>query len=285
MKGQRLGWAPYVLLIPSLVFLAVFFAAPMVQAFGLAFQDNQGNWSLASVETMIDDARFVKALRTTLILVVVIVPVQFALAMAMALVVNARLKWSGLWLYIFAIPLGISDLAAGIIWVAIFDRQGWLNSILQALGILDEQFVFLNYREPFWLIFTIVVAETWRATSIIMIILVAGLQGIPRDFMEAADVFGATTWQKVRRVILPMLRPSVQVALILRTILAFQAFAVVIALAGSGTTVLSAEAYRWYYDIRNSNVAAAYAGLILILSVLSTMLFLWLLPTHEEHME
>ncbi|CAN5606432.1 sugar ABC transporter permease [soil metagenome] len=283
MKGQRLGWAPYVLLVPSLAFLAMFFAAPMVQAFGLAFQDTDGAWSLTSIRTMIDDARFITALRTTLILIVVIVPVQFTLAMAMALVINARLKWAGMWLYIYAIPLGISELAAGIIWLSIFDRQGWMNSILQDLGILDQQFVFLNYQEPFWLIFCIVVAETWRATSIIMIILVAGLQGIPRDFIEAADVFGATTWQKVRRVILPMLRPSVQVALILRTILAFQAFAVVIALAGSGTTVLSAEAYRWYYDIRNSNVAAAYAGLILLLSVISTVFFLWLLPTREEH--
>lgn len=283
MRGQRLGWAPYALLLPSLAFLAIFFAAPMVQAFGLAFQNANGDWGTASVEAMLDDARFVKALRTTLILIVVIIPVQFSLALAMALVINARLKWAGLWLYIYAIPLGISELAAGIIWLAIFDRQGWLNSILQDVGILDQQFVFLNYQEPFWLILAIVVAETWRATSIIMIILVAGLQGIPRDFLEAADVFGASTWQKVRRVILPMLRPSVQVALILRTILAFQAFAVVIALAGSGTTVLSAEAYRWYYDVRNSNVAAAYAGLILLLSVIATLGFLWLLPVREEH--
>jgi multiple sugar transport system permease protein len=285
MKGQRLGWAPYALLVPSLVFLALFFAAPMVQAFGLAFQNVDGEWSTRSIRTMVDDARFFKALRTTLILIVVLIPVQFALAMAMALVINARLKGAGFWLYIYALPLGISELAAGIIWLAIFDRQGWLNSILEGVGILDQQFIFLNYQEPFWLILAIVVAETWRATSIIMIILVAGLQGIPRDFLEAADVFGASTWQKVRRVILPMLQPSVQVALILRTILAFQAFAVVIALAGSGTTVLSAEAYRWYYDVRNSNVAAAYAGLILLLSVVATILFLWLLPVREEHQE
>ena len=79
-----------------------------------------------------------------------------------------------------------------------------------------------------------------------------------------------------------MLRPSVQIALILRTILAFQAFAVVLALAGSGTTVLSAEAYRWYYDIRDSHVAAAYASLILVLSIASTVLFLVLLPVREE---
>jgi len=255
----------------------------MVQAFGLAFQNTDGSWSTSSIRAMLDDPRFFKALRTTVGLILILIPVQFALALAMALVINAKLRFSGLWLYIFAIPLGISELAAGIIWLAIFDRQGWLNSILQDLGIIEQQRIFLNYQEPVQLLLCIVIAETWRATSIIMIILVAGLQGIPRDYLEAADVFGATAWQKVRRVILPMLRPSVQVALILRTILAFQAFAVVIALAGSGTTVLSAEAYRWYYDVRNSNVAAAYAGLILVLSICSTIFFLWLLPVREEH--
>jgi multiple sugar transport system permease protein len=282
MRGQRLGWAPYALLLPTLAFLAIFFAMPMVRALGLAFRDADGNWSLDSWDTMFGDARFGEAMTTTLLLIIVIIPVQFALAMAMALVINARLKFSGLWLYIYAIPLGISELAAGIIWYAIFTQQGWLNSILEDLGVLDRPFIFLNYQNQGWLIFCIVMAEAWRATSIIMVILVAGLQGIPRDYFEAADVFGASAWQKVRRVTLPMLRPSVQVALILRTILAFQAFAVVLALAGSGTTVLSAEAYRWYYDIRDSHVAAAYASVILVLSIASTILFLVLLPTREE---
>jgi multiple sugar transport system permease protein len=282
VKAHRLGWAPYLLLLPSLAFLAVFFAAPMVQAFGLAFQDADGAWSTASIRRMVADAQFVEALRTTLILIVVIIPVQFALALAMALVVNARLKGAGLWLYVFAIPLGVSELAAGIIWFAIFTERGWLNSFLEGLGLLDRPFIFLNYQEPAWIVFAVVLAEAWRATSIIMIILVAGLQSIPRDYLEAADVFGATGWQKVRRVILPLLRPSIQVALILRTILAFQVFATVIAIAGQGLTVLSSEAYRWYSDYRDPHVAAAYAGFILLLSVLSTLLFLWLVPVHEE---
>ncbi|MBA2289148.1 MAG: sugar ABC transporter permease [Chloroflexia bacterium] len=254
----------------------------MVQSFGLAFQDVDNNWSLDSWRTMFNDARFNEALLTTLLLIIVIVPVQFVMAMGMALVINAKLKFSGLWLYIYAIPLGISELAAGIIWYAIFTQQGWLNSFLQGLGIIERPFIFLSFQNEGWLIFAIVLAEAWRATSIIMVILVAGLQGIPRDYLEAADVFGASFWQKVTRVILPMLRPSLQVALILRTILAFQAFAVVIALAGQGATVLSAESYRWYQDYRDPHVAAAYASLILILSIASTVVILWLVPVREE---
>jgi multiple sugar transport system permease protein len=202
--------------------------------------------------------------------------------MSMALVVNARLKGAGLWLYVYALPLGVSELAAGIVWVSIFTQRGWLNSILEGIGVIDRPIVWQS-AENFWiLIAAIVIAEAWRATSIIMIILVAGLQSIPNEYLEAAEVYGATAWQKIRRVMLPMLRPSLQVALILRTILAFQVFATVIALAGTGLRVLSGEAQRWATDIDNDHVAAAYAGLILVLSIGSTILFLLLLPTREE---
>jgi len=282
--ANRAKWTPYILLLPSALYLAVFFAVPMVQAFGLAFQDADNNWSLDSWRMMFSDSSFNEALRTTLLLIVVIIPVQFVMAMSMALVVNAKLKFSGLWLYIYAIPLGISELAAGIIWYAIFTQQGWLNSFLQGLGIVERPFIFLSFENQGWLIFAIVLAEAWRATSIVMVILVAGLQGIPRDYLEAADVFGASFWQKVTRVILPLLRPSLQVALILRIILAFQAFAVIIAIAGQAITVLPAEAYRWYQDYRDPHVAAAYASLILFLSIASTILVLWLVPTREEQL-
>lgn len=279
----RLGWAPYALLLPSALFLVIFFATPMVQAFGLAFQQPDGSFGLSSVERMLGDTSFRSALLTTLALVVLVIPIQFALAMSMALVINARLKGQGMWLYVYALPLGISELAAGIVWVSIFTQSGWLNSILIGIGIIDSPITWQSAETPWLLIGCVVIAEAWRATSIIMIILVAGLQSIPREFMEAADVYGATNWQKIRRVVLPMLRPSLQVALILRTILAFQVFATVIALAGSGLDVLAGEAQRWATDIDNDNVAAAYAGLILLLSLFSTVLFLVLLPTREEH--
>jgi multiple sugar transport system permease protein len=280
---SRLGWAPYALLLPSLLYLLLFFATPMVQAFTLAFQGPDGTFSLVSIQRMVGDASFRSALLTTIVLVVLVIPIQFALAMSMALVINANLRGQGLWLYIYALPLGISELAAGIVWVSIFTQSGWLNSILMGIGIIDRPITWQSAETPWLLIGCVLIGEAWRATSIIMIILVAGLQSIPREFLEAADVYGATTWQKVRRVILPMLRPSLQVALILRTILAFQVFATVIALAGTGLDVLAGEAQRWATDIDNDNVAAAYAGLILVLSLVSAVLFLVLLPTREEH--
>ncbi len=279
---SRLGWAPYALLLPSLLFFVVFFATPGVQAFALAFQTPDGTFGLASVQRMLGDAKFSGALTTTVALVILVIPIQFVLAMSMALVINARLKGQGLWLYVYALPLGISELAAGIVWVSIFTQSGWLNSILLGLGVIDRPITWQSAETPWLLILCVVIAEAWRATSMIMIILVAGLQSIPHEFLEAADVCGASTWQKIRRVVLPMLRPSLQVAVILRTIMAFQVFATVIALAGSGLNVLAGEAQRWATDINDEHVAAAYAGLILLLSLAGTVLFLVLLPTREE---
>jgi multiple sugar transport system permease protein len=116
-----------------------------------------------------------------------------------------------------------------------------------------------------------------------MVIVVSGLQAISDEVLEAAELFGATLWQRVRYVILPMLRPSLQVALILRTILALQVFAVVIALSGGDVvTVLANETYRQYTEFRNANVAAAFAGLILLLSMVSAVVYLRTVRSQEE---
>ena len=279
---RKRNWAPYILLVPSLLFLIFFFATPMFIAFRLAFQDTSGAWSLESIQTMAGDPNFWPAISATMTLVIIVIPFQLALALAMALVINKRLKGTSLWLYVYALPLAISELAAGIVWVSIFTQKGWLNSILETLGIIDRGIIWQSAESYWTLIGIIVVAEMWRATSIMMIILVAGLQSIPDEYLEAAEVYGATLWQRVRRVILPMLRPSLQVALILRIILAIQIFATAVALAGTGLTVMSAETLSWANDIDNENVAAAWAGLMLLISIFATIGVLWLLPVKDE---
>jgi multiple sugar transport system permease protein len=250
---------------------------------GRIARGDTGQVTTKYIQKMVNDRFFIPALRTTLLLLVIIIPVQFVLAIIMALIIQARLKGNLTLLYIFAIPLGVSDLAIGIVWYSIFTQYGYLNTILQGLGLIDSPNIYLSAATREWIIVAIWLAEVWRATSIIMIILVSGLQAISEEVLEAAEVFGATLWQRVRYVILPLLRPSIQVALILRTILALQVFSVVIVLGGGDVvTVLTNETYRQYSDFRNPNVAAAYAGLILLLSMVSAILYLRTITTQEE---
>jgi multiple sugar transport system permease protein len=246
-------------------------------------QGDTGRFTNLYIQRMVNDRFFMPALRTTLLLIVMIIPVQFILSIIMALVIQANLKGSGLFLYIFAIALGVSDLAVGIVWYSIFTHFGYLNSILQSLGLIDAPVTYLSAASRHWIIIAIWLAEVWRSTAIVMVIVVAGLQAISREVLEASEVFGANLWQRLRYIILPLLKPSLQVALILRTILAFQVFAVVIVLSGGDVvTVLANETYRQYYDLRNLNVAAAYASFILLLSLVSAFFYLQAVRTQEE---
>lgn len=281
MNLKRFNWEPYLLLLPSTLYLVLFFAWPMFQAFGLAFRTDEGQLTLAHLQRMFGDAAFAEALRNTVKLIIAIVPLQFILALVMALLMMERLRGSDILVYIYSIPLAVSDLAAGIIWFSIFTERGYLNSLLYGLGVLDKPFLFLNYQTQ-WPLVAIILAEVWRATSIVFVVLVAGLQSIPRDYVEAAEVFGAGWFKRVWRVILPLLRPSIQTALILRTILAVQVFAVVMALAGRGVNVVAAEAYRWYGEYRNAHMAAAYAMFILSISMTTAFVYLRTVRVKEE---
>jgi multiple sugar transport system permease protein len=253
---------------------------------GFVQSGDTAEWTLDFVQTMLSDRFFTSALVTTLLLTLITVPIQFVVALVMALVIQARLKGNLLFLYIFSIPLGVSELAVGIVFFLLFTERGYLNSFLQGLGLINSPITFISASTRHWIIVAIVLAEVWRATSIVMVILVSGLQAVPTEFLEAAELFGAGLRQRIRHIILPLLKPSIQVALILRTILAFQVFAVVMAISGGDiVTTLSRETYRWYSeDIRNPNLAASYAGLIMLISIVTAIFYLRAVRTQQEAM-
>lgn len=266
-------YLPYILLAPATVFLLVFFVYPFVQIAVLAFSGPDG-FSLQPFTTMATHWKFQGALWTTIALAAVVVPIQLALALTMATIVTKLKTGRNAILYIFTIPLGLSDLAAGIIWLAIFEQSGFLNSMLYGLGIVEQPILFLGYQNVWVIFLAVVLAEVWRATAIVMVILVSGMGLIPKEYYEAAEVFGAGPWKRFVKVTLPMLRPSLQTALILRTIAAFEVFAVVIALGGTTLPVLMGETYQWQFTLQDRNVASAYALVILAISVVSTLVFL-----------
>ena len=285
MRARTEDLLPYALLLPSIVFLALLILLPMVQALLLAVQADTGELSTEHLQRMTSDVNFSDAWRNTLLLIVLIVPLQIVLALAMALLINSRFKGHQWFLYIYAVPLAISDLAAGILWLAVFTERGYLNTVGQGLGLLDTAQVYLSFENFGGLLAAIVIAESWRATAIVMVILVAGLQLIPRDYFEAADLFGATRIRRTIHVVLPLLRPSLQSALIIRTIFAFQTFAVVLALAGRNMPVLAAEAYSWYANNRNAHLAASYAIVLLGLTIVFTFVYLRVLGLREAEVK
>jgi len=265
---------PILLIAPSLVFMTALFAWPLIVAIGQALTDPGGPTTIY-LQRMIDDPYFWSAARNTALLIVVLIPVQFALALTMALILRERPRFSGLHFYVWVVPLAISDLAAGLVWLAIFTDRGYLNSIL------GSDYAYLSHEHPTTMFLAVIIAELWRATSLVFVIIVAGLQGVPKDYDEAAEVFGAGYFKRLRHVILPQLRPSLQVALILRTILALETFAVAQALTGRNLPLLVGETYQWYDFLQNPNVASAIALVILAVSLLAAFGYLRLM--REAH--
>ena len=150
----------------------------MVQAFQLAFRDG-GAWTIEPFRMMVNDANFSDAFKFTMLLVVVIVPLQFVLALAMALLINSKLHGRGVFLAIFIMPLAISDLAAGLVWQSILTERGYLNTFLEAIGVIDQPYIWLDPTKPNQLLMAVVVAELWRSTAFVMVIFLAGPPGDP----------------------------------------------------------------------------------------------------------
>lgn len=272
---------PYWLILPTLAYIAVFFLMPVFQAVLLAFRDADGQFTLRHMLRMVNDVRFFEALRYTLVLVAVIVPLQLVSALLIALLVNTRFWGSRGFLYVCAIPLGISDLAAGLIWFSLFTQHGYINSFMYAMGFIERPIYFLSPRNMGWVVGSIILAEHWRATAIVLVILVAGLQMISKDYLESAQVFGAKPWQRLWYVTLPLLKPSLQSALIIRTILALQMFAVAVAMGGRLVPVIAGESYFWYYLYRNESVASAYALLLMAISLVLVWAYIRFLRPHK----
>src|SRR5258708_4223540 len=144
MRGRAL---PYLLIAPAFVFLALLFFVPLVQTIALAFETPTGT-GLGNFHRMADDLNFDDAVVNTFRLVGLAVPLQLAAAIGMAMMLRHLGRGRDIVLWIWTIPLGLSDLAAGLIWLAIVNDKGYLPSLLYHLGIVSGPQSWLTYETP-----------------------------------------------------------------------------------------------------------------------------------------
>ncbi|NJE08364.1 sugar ABC transporter permease [Thermococcus sp. M39] len=262
----KVSHLPYLLILPAFAYLMFFVGYPLIQALYLAFTEN-GAFSLATVSRTISDPRFWDALKYTIGLAAVIVPTQVVLALILALVMNRAFRGKDLALYALIIPLTISDVAAGLIWYAMLSPSGFLNKLFLNIGLIDNPVYFFGYQFRHMEFLAIVLAELWRATAIVFVIILAGLQMISPEYLEVAEVFGADYWTKLRKIVIPLLKPSIQSALIIRTLFAMQVFGIVWILAGRDIPILAGEGFYQLTEIKDYGVASIYALTIAALSI------------------
>ena len=235
--------------LPMLVLFTVFKFVPALGAVGMSFTDYQvsGEWSVTGVDNyrrLVADPIFFASLRTTLLYAAVYVPLTVLVALGTALLLH-RVVWaSALFRGALFLPYVTSFVLAGIIWRWVYQYDGLLNGLLGKVhlgpvGFLDSAAQVLP---------SLAVVSAWKGFGYSMLILLAGLKGIPASYLEAATVDGANGWQRFRRIVLPLLRPALFFVLVIETINAFQVFDTIYVITGGGPARASYTLVYALYD-------------------------------------
>ncbi len=232
-RDMRKKIIPYILIAPVIIYYAVFWLFPVIEAIRESFINVDGEITLGNYIYILKNPVFYEALLNTAFIVVFSVTIEFFLAFGLALLINVRFRGSSFFLFLAMIPMSLPAVAVGAIWSSGFATRGWLNSFLINLGVVDDagKLLFLagGKLASLWLVILI---DAWTVIPFVMIILLAGLQGIGADVREAGYIFGGTKFQVLRKITIPMLKPTITTAMILRIISAIQIWLIIVMLFG-----------------------------------------------------
>jgi trehalose transport system permease protein len=226
------------------------------------------------------DSQFLLAVRNTLWLTGLGVSIQLCVGLGVAMILHNLALGRSIVRTVVLIPLGVPTIVAGVIFTYVFGSAGYLNELLTRLGIITTP---IDWTQGNWLsLGVLLVADLWKVTPLITLILLAGLETIPEEALEAAEVDGASGWRRFWYITLPLLRPSLTMALILRAIDAFRIFELPLILTGKSTPVLGTLAYSEFYEYDNPFTSAAAATLLLGLIALCLMSYLGLVARRDS---
>lgn len=179
------------------------------------------------------DPRFWSSLRHTLFFTVVTVALELVLGLVLALAMNSAFRGRGAARATSLLPWAIPTVVAALLWRFMFDSQaGIVNALLVAIGFLERPMVWFIEATTAWI--PVILSDVWKTTPFVAILLLAGLQNIDKTLYEAAEVDGASAWWRLWHITIPLLKPTIFVALIFRTLDAFRVFDLLYALTGGG---------------------------------------------------
>jgi ABC-type sugar transport system permease subunit len=242
--------APYLFIAPNMLVFGLFTIWPALNGFNISFydSDNGRTFSFVGIDNYLDivsDDEFWEVARNTLVFVVAFVAATTVSAMALALLLNAQIRARGFLRAAYFLPVLISPIVVGLIWNWALERRlGLVNSVLDSVGLGQPGWLL----DPKLALLSTVLVGLWTHMGFFALILLAGLQGIDPHLYEAARIDGASAWQQVRQVTLPLLKPTTFVVLILATITGFQAFDFIYLLTGGGPVGATTLIVQFIYE-------------------------------------
>ncbi|MGE5431825.1 MAG: carbohydrate ABC transporter permease [Syntrophomonadaceae bacterium] len=269
---------PYLMIAPYVVHFLVFVSFPVIFSFVLMF--NQWNIispmkfvGLQNFYKLFQDAQFFRALLNTLIFLVIHIPLQIITALFFAVLLNQKIKFIGFFRAAYFLPVIVSGVVVTILWQQLYAfESGLFNRVLASIGLNKVGWlVNPNVAMP-----SIAIMATWKNVGLYIVLFLVGLQTVPQQLYEAAELEGAGAWQKFRYVTFPMINPTVFLVLVLSTIGGFSLFIEPYVMTDGGplNSTLSAVLYIYrqgFYYYHMGYAAALgffFAAIILLVIVI-----------------
>jgi len=266
-------------LLPLALYLAGFTVVPVASTLLLSVSAPGGGITLDHFRRIAGHYQFGEAVVNTVAVAGIGLALELLLGLAAALALIGRPAGRKIFQVLLLVPLGVPTIVAAAVMRTVFGTVGYLNEILLRLGAIRTPVDWVGTRGL--ALFTVAVADAWKVTPLVMLILLAGLQAIPGELYEAARTDGASRWQQFAAITLPLLKPALTMALIVRGVDAFRIFALPLALTGRGLPVLSTYAYVEYLEYGNPHTSAASSAILLIMILLAVGTYLKLAGPEE----
>ncbi|MBD3271170.1 MAG: ABC transporter permease subunit [Elusimicrobia bacterium] len=251
-------------ILPITAYLFIFTLLPVFTVFKISLTDPAtGSLTAGNFVILFRQAEFRSALINTVIIAVGSLTLEMSFGLLLAMLLSMLGTRGGVFKSIFMMPLAVPTVVAGVMMSYMFSSSGWANRILLDAGIIEQKILWLS--GGYTSLFTVMVADAWKVTPLVMLILLAGLQSIDRQLYRAARIDGASGWYVFRWVTLPLLMPSITAAVIIRGIDAFRIFSLALVLMGENLKVIGTYAYLEFAEYNNQYLSAAAAVVLFVL--------------------
>ncbi len=271
----RFSATPYLFLAPALALIGIFVIYPILAVVYFSFTEwdivRPPVWvGIQNYQQLVADPTFWKAL-TNSIVYLLVTPTIIALSVGLAIIVNRKLRGVSIFRALYFVPAVSGSIAIGIAWRWLFDRNGFINSVLISIGALKTPIQWLS--EPSLVLPIAMLLTIWAGIGYYSVIFVAGLQNIPVELYDAAQIDGCNSLQKHWHVSLPGLRPQIVFVSVISSLAALKVFDEIYVLTNrtggildSGVTVVF---YLWKeaFVLEHAGYAAAIAMVLLVLTL------------------
>jgi raffinose/stachyose/melibiose transport system permease protein len=275
---------------PALALFTLFVVWPIITAVQLSVYRWKGFGPLVDFVglrnylTVLGDDVFVNSIVHNLIIVGGSIAVQLPLGLAIALLLNRKMWGQGLLRTIIFVPYVLAEVIAGVVWFQLLQPEyGVIDGLLGAVGLQTPEQGWLG--DPDLALWTVLVVLTWKYLGLAVILFLAGLQGVPEDLYEAAQLDGASWWQVQRKITIPLLGPTMRTWAFLSMIGALQLFDMVWILTGGGpansTTTMATYLINQGTRAQNFGIAGAASVILFVIALVMAVLYQQLILSRD----